>query len=540
MWRGDETIWTSSGESQWLGWLRIAEQQGDHLGDLEHFVEGVRGRYAHVVLLGMGGSSLCPEVLSECLPKQDGFPELHVVDSTSPGQIRACEESVSIESTLFLSASKSGSTLETSLLTDYFLDRLTAMVGAERAASQFVAITDPGSGLEARARKLGFGLVMHGVPSIGGRYSALSHFGMVPAAAMGLGVRRLQEGARAMSEACGPDVPLRENPAFRLGVLLGAAANDARDKLTFVPSPRLAPLGAWIEQLVAESTGKDGKGIVPIDGEDLLDPSAYAHDRLFVRFSLASESEPGVDAALADLERLGHPVVRICLGGMEEIGQEFFRWEFATAVAGAMLGINPFDQPDVESAKVAAREITAAYEAEGWLPRPTPFIEDGGIAFFAGPEYARQLLGEARQRSAATVLRAHLHAVRAGDYLALQAFVDRNPASEAAFARMRASIRKTSRAATCIGFGPRFLHSTGQLHKGGPPSGVFLQISCDDAADLAVPGRSLSFGTVKDAQALGDFKVLSDLGRRALRVRIMGGLPDALDRLEKAVAQAVQ
>ena len=535
-WDGDERLWTSSGEANWLGWLTIAADSA-HLRGL---AEEVRGRYSRALLLGMGGSSLCPEVLRLCFGVQDCFPDFAILDSTDPGQIADCEAAIDLESTLFLSASKSGSTLETALLTQHFLDRLAAAVGPARAASQFVAITDPGSGLESKARELGFGRVFHGLPSIGGRYSALSHFGMVPAAVMGLDVDRLLLGARAMRAACGPGVPPGENPGVRLGLALGAAALAGRDKLTFVTSPGVSSLGAWIEQLVAESTGKSGKGVVPVEGEPLGEPSSYASDRIFVSVALDSDIDPAPRQTLGDLAKLGHPVVRIGIRQLEDLGQEFFRWEVATAVAGAVLGINPFDQPDVESAKVAARALTSTYEAEGSLPAAEPFLEESGIRLFAAPDHARRLLRGSGSGGVASVLRAHIGTAEEGDYIALLAYLNRNADALAALRSIREAIRPASGVATCVGFGPRFLHSTGQLHKGGADNGVFFQIGCDPGNDIPVSGRGLSFGVVEAAQALGDFSVLTRLGRRALRIHVAARQDEALARLEEAFAEALQ
>ena len=540
LWGGDESLWTSSGEADWLGWLGVVRGLSADTSQLRALSEHVRGRYTHALLLGMGGSSLCPEVLRLCFGVQEGYPDFGILDSTDPGQIADCEAKINLESTLFLSASKSGSTLETALLTQHFVDRLSEAVGAGAAALQFVAITDPGSGLESMARQLGFGHLLHGLPSIGGRYSALSHFGMAPAAVMGLDVDRLLAGALAMRSACGPDVSPDANPGVRLGLVLGAAALAGRDKLTFVTSPGVAALGAWIEQLVAESTGKAGMGIVPVEGEILGEPSGYAFDRVFVSIALGSEAEQITDQALDELINLGHPVVRIGIRQLEDIGQEFFRWEVATAVAGAVLGINPFDQPDVESAKVAARALTSAYEAAGSLPVAEPFLKESGVELFAAPAHTERLLRAAQGGGLAAVLRSHLGSAGNGDYLALLAYVNRNPAAQATLARIRSTIRPAVGVATCVGFGPRFLHSTGQLHKGGPGSGVFVQIGCDSGRDIAVPGRELSFGVVEAAQALGDFSVLAGLGRRALRIHVSAEQGPALARVAELFAEAAQ
>ena len=538
VWASDETVWTASDESNWLGWLRIVDDQLAGGSELQSFTRQVQGRYSHAVLLGMGGSSLCPEVLRLCFGARDGFPDLRVLDSTEPTEIQACEESIDIESTLFISASKSGSTIETSLLTHHFLDALTVRFGARPAAAQFAAITDPGSHLEAVARDLGFGYLLHGVPSIGGRYSALSNFGMAPAAAMGLDVGRLLSSAKVMCAACSPESQCQTNPGLRLGLMLGAAALAGRDKLTLLCASPVDSLGTWIEQLIAESTGKLGKGIVPIEGEELGDPSSYGDDRFFVHTSLASQIDCSSTKRLAGLVEQGHPVVQIRIQDLLDIGQEFFRWEVATAVAGAVLGINPFDQPDVESAKVAARDLAASYEAEGGLPSEDAFLEDSGIRLFAAPPYAERLVAASSKPSLATVLGAHLGTVGAGDYVALLAFVVRSAETRAALAKLRGLVRARTRAATCVGFGPRFLHSTGQLHKGGPDSGVFIQIGCESPSDIPAPGRKLTFGVVKHAQALGDFNVLTSLGRRVLRVHILGDLAEGLAKLESALAAA--
>ncbi len=538
LWSGDASLWTGAGEENWLGWLRIVDQQLGDIARLRALAADIRGRYTDAILLGMGGSSLCPEVLRLCFGTCEGFPDLQVLDSTDPAQIRACEDSAQLESTLFFSASKSGSTLETALLTRYFLDRLSRRVGTAQAGKQFVAVTDPGSRLEELAADRGFGHVFRGVPEIGGRYSALSHFGLAPAAAMGLDVEALLHSARSMCEACAADSQPSRNPGLRLGLLLGAAARKGRDKLTFVVTPGSAPLGAWIEQLVAESTGKLGLGIVPVDGEPLGSPDSYGDDRIFAQLVLGDESDPEQDAKLAGLRSQGHPVARIAVQETRDIGQEFFRWEFATAVAGAVLGINPFDQPDVESSKVGARELTGRYEADGTLPSGDAFLTTDGMRLFAAPGYARRLVDGIPEPTPESVLQAHLGNVGAGDYFALLAYLPRVPACQAALARIRAAARARLRVATCVGFGPRFLHSTGQLHKGGAGNGVFVQLGCEDVSDLPVPDSGLTFGVVQAAQAQGDFEVLARLGRRALRIQLNGCPDQGLARLESAFAAA--
>ena len=457
--------------------------------------------------------------------------------STDPAQIRRIESSIDLKRTLFIVSSKSGSTLEPNIFKQYFFERAKEALGEAEAAAHFVAITDPGSSVEKMARAEGFRRVFHGVPTIGGRYSVLSDFGMVPAAAIGIATSDFLERAAEMVRSCAVSAPPVENPGVILGAILGVAASHGRDKLTIIASPGVASLGAWLEQLLAESTGKLGRGIVPVNAEPVGSPAVYGADRLFAYLRLASDQDGKQDAAVAALEAAERPVVRITLSETMQLGQEFFRWEMATAVAGAILGINPFDQPDVEAQKVKTRELTAAYEKSGALPPEKPFFTTEGIALFADPANAAALKSGAT--SLAGVLKAHLARVGAGDYVALLAYIDRNPAHTEALQAMRRKIRDRLRTATCLGFGPRFLHSTGQAYKGGPNTGVFLQITCEDAADLAVPGQAYSFGVVKAAQARGDLDVLAERGRRLLRVHLPADLDAGLKTLAQALDQAL-
>ncbi len=539
IWERDASLWTSADESAWLGWLTVPSEQAECLSRFEDFAAGVASRFSHVVLLGMGGSSLCPEVLSLCSGQMDGFPSFRILDSIDPREMQACLDAIRPDSTLFVSASKSGSTLETSLLTQYFFERASASVGPEKAASRFVAITDPGSSLEAHASELGYWRIFHGKPSIGGRYSALSDFGMVPAAGMGLDVGRILDGACAMQAACGPESPPNSNPGLRLGLVLGASAMAGRDKLCLVCSRGIAPFGSWVEQLIAESTGKQGRGILPVDGIALV-PGRHWNDRVFVSVELESEPDSATDQALEALRSAGHPVVRIRIRDVAGLGQEFFRWEFATAVAGAVMGINPFDQPDVESAKVATREVTATYQATGTLPRAEPWLECGWARFYASRAMVSAVAGDSAPLTVAAALRLLVGTLRKGDYLAILAYVERNARTAVLAERIGSLLGRSTKAAVTVGFGPRFLHSTGQMHKGGPNTGVFLQIGTPDGPSLPVPGRSLEFGIVKSAQALGDFDVLSRRGRRALRIEARGDPGQALRRLEVALGEALQ
>ncbi|MBK9171031.1 MAG: bifunctional transaldolase/phosoglucose isomerase [Bryobacterales bacterium] len=529
LWWRDASLWTGGDEARWLDWLDIVEKQLADAAHLREIAEDAReAGFSHAVLLGMGGSSLCPEVLAHTFGNATGYPELRVLDSTDPAQARAVEAAVNLDETLFIVASKSGSTLEPDVFMRYFYGRVPE-------GRQFIAITDPGSQLERTARELGFRRVVRGVPAIGGRYSALSNFGMTPAAILGIDPVDFLQTTDRMVAACSPASPASENPGVVLGAVLGAAAREGRDKLTLVASPGISGLGAWIEQLVAESTGKNGKAIIPVDLEPLGDPGVYGEDRLFVYLRLDSAPAPAQDAAVQALEQAGHPLVRISVPAAADLGQEFFRWEIATAVAGAILGIHPFDQPDVEASKIATRKLTEAYEQTGALPAEEPFTEAGGVLLFADRTNAAALRDLAEGDSLAAWLRAHLGRLAPGDYFALLAYVEMSAAHADTLARIRRRVRDAKRVATCAGFGPRFLHSTGQAYKGGPNTGVFLQITADDAADLAVPGRKYTFGVVKAAQARGDFAVLAERGRRALRVHLRGDVAAGLRTIEDAV-----
>ena len=539
LWSADASLWTEQDEANWLGWLEIVDKQLKGVAHLEAFADdGKQAGFKDVLLLGMGGSSLGPEVLAETFGAKPGFPKLHVLDSTDPAQIRHFESRVDLGRTLFIVSSKSGSTLEPNIFKQYFFERAKVAVGANEAPKRFVAITDPGSSLEKAALTEGFRSVFHGLPSIGGRYSVLSDFGMVPAAAIGIDPHTFLENTAEMVRSCAASAPPVENPAVILGAILGVCQRQGRDKVTIITSSGIADFGAWLEQLLAESTGKLGKGVVPFDAEPLGAPSVYGNDRVFAYLRLASDQDAEQERAIAALEASGQPVVRITVSDPMQLGQEFFRWEMATAIAGSIIGINPFDQPDVEAAKVKTRDLTAAYEKTRALPEMRPFFEGDSVKLYADPRNEAALKPQATSLTAA--LKAHFGRIGAGDYAALLAYIERSPAHIEAMQRLRRMIRDRTKAATCVGFGPRFQHSTGQAYKGGPNSGVFLQITCDDPNDLPVPGQSYTFGIVKEAQARGDFEVLAERGRRALRVHITGDLQAGLDTLSRAVEQALQ
>ena len=536
LWQKDASLWSGTDESNWLGWLTITEEQLAQIDALKQIAGDVKkARFKHALLLGMGGSSLCPEVLRMTFGKVKGFPELHVLDSTDPAQIKAIEAKVDLKSTICIVSSKSGSTLEPNIYKQYFFERVKAKVGEKEAGNRFIAITDPGSKMQQVAEADKFRRIFFGVPSIGGRYSAISNFGMVPAAVMGLDVAKFLKNTEKMVQACGASSAADSNPGVVLGNILGVAANHGRDKITIITSPGISDLGAWLEQLIAESTGKIGKGIIPVDRERLAKPAIYGSDRIFAYLRLASKPNKAQDAAVAALEKAGHPVVRITLPNVYALGQEFFRWEIATAVAGSIIGINAFNQPDVEASKIETKKLTSQYEATGSLPPEVPFFEGGGIKLFADEKNVAAVHGP----NLSDVLKAHILRLRAGDYFAVLAYITMNPANEKVLQSIRHAVRDKKKVATVLGFGPRFLHSTGQAYKGGPNSGVFLQITGDDAKDLPVPGQNYTFGVVKAAQARGDFAVLAERGRRALRVHLGKNLKSGLAALTKAVQKAI-
>ena len=537
LWQKDKTLWTGTDEDKWLGWLDITGQQLEKIDALKEVAADIKkADFKNALLLGMGGSSLCPEVLRMTFGRSAGFPDLHVLDSTDPAQIKATEEKVDLSSTICIVSSKSGSTLEPNIYKQYFFDRVKAKVGEKEVGSRFIAITDPGSKMQRVAEKDKFRKIFMGVPSIGGRYSALSNFGMVPAAVMGMDVSKVLKNTEQMVEACDEDTDAVSNPGVILGTILGLAANQGRDKMTIVTSPGVFDLGAWLEQLLAESTGKSGKGIIPVDRERLAKPETYGSDRVFAYLRLESDPDKAQSAAVDALAKAGHPVVRIVLPDIYSLGQEFFRWEIATAVAGSIIGINAFNQPDVEASKLETRKLTSEYESTGKLPPETPFFTGDGAKLYADQKNAAALKGGGTLTG---FLKKHLARIGAGDYFAVLGYITMNEAHEEALQTIRLAVRDNKKVATVLGFGPRFLHSTGQAYKGGPNSGVFLQITCDDAVDILVPGQKYTFGVVKAAQARGDFAVLAERGRRALRVHLGKDVAAGLATLTDAVKEAL-
>ncbi|MEO6840861.1 MAG: bifunctional transaldolase/phosoglucose isomerase [Bradyrhizobium sp.] len=538
LWHHDKSVWTGDDENKWLGWL-ISPASAD-IADYEDFQHRVKEQnFTDAVVLGMGGSSLGPEVLAQTFDKQPGYPRLHVLDSTDPAQVRSLQASINLADTLFIVSSKSGGTTEPNVMKDYFFERVSETIGADKAGHRFIAVTDPGSSLQKVAAKQGFARTFYGDPTIGGRYSVLSPFGLVPAAAAGIDLRTLITHTMAMVRSCGPDVPPHENPGVQLGLAMGLAGLEGRDKVTILSSRKIADFGAWAEQLIAESTGKDGKGLIPIDGETLGDAGQYGNDRFFIDIRTEGEGDSSHDARLSALEKAGHPVVRIVMKSIEHIGQEFFRFEMAVAVAGSVLGINPFNQPDVEAAKIKTRELTAAFEKTGSLPSEHPVVSTDHVDIYTDDNNAAALRKAGANGDLSSWLKAHLARSGAHDYVALLAYIERNAAHIGNLQQMRLAVRDSRHVATCAEFGPRFLHSTGQAYKGGPDSGVFLQITADDSRDLAVPGQKASFGVIKAAQARGDFGVLTERGRRALRVHLKGDLASGLQMLDAAITEAL-
>ncbi len=514
LWRKDYTLWSERLVPEIqdrMGWLIQPEIAHERLGELCAFARAVREEgVRHVVLLGMGGSSLAPEVFQRTFGSAPAYPELVVLDSTHPDAVRETEQGLDLTRTLFVVSSKSGTTTETLRLFDYFWARLAA--ATPQPGAHFVAITDPGTPLEALAVERHFLRVWPAPADVGGRYSALTPFGLVPAALIGVDVHRLLDRALTMAEASASCVPVRENPGLVLGAALGELARAGRDKLTFLLPPSTAPFGAWVEQLIAESTGKEGRGILPVVGEPPGAVEAYGPDRAFVHLAIGAEPDAGTGALVEALARAGQPTVALRLGDAYDLGGEFFRWELAVAAAGAVLGIHPFDQPDVQRAKDATRAVLEAFVSGGRLVEPPP----------AAPDDAR-------------ALEAFLAGAGPGRYVAIQAYLAPREETSRALAAIQAGLRDRLRAAVTVGYGPRFLHSTGQFHKGGPATGCFLQLTDDPAQDLAVPGQAVSFGTLIRAQALGDYRALEDGGRPVLRVHLGSDVRGGLEQLQAAL-----
>ncbi len=545
IWDRDPSVWKSEPAHQKiiknaLGWLSIAQEMQEQKTSILSFVQDAkRAGLQHAVLLGMGGSSLCPEVCRETFGTAPGYLDLHVLDSTVPANIARIEKAVDPAKTLFIVSSKSGGTVEPLSFFAYFYERVKS-VKPENPGDNFIAITDPGTGLEKLAHSKGFRHVFAGKPDIGGRYSALSNFGMVPAALAGVDIGALLERAERMVQACDGCIPAKTNPGVSLGAVMAESARAGRNKVTFVMSPGIASLGLWLEQLIAESTGKEGKGLIPVAGEALGGPANYSADRLFVSIQLAAEADAEREVKLKALETAGHPVVRIELADKLDLGQEFFRWEIATATAGALLGIDAFDQPNVQESKDNTNRLLDEFKATGKLPAESPVLKADGLGFYC--DSATRALAEGSTKQALSpdgLLTAFLAEGRPGDYVALMAYLDESEQVEHGLDAIRLSLRDRLRFATTLGFGPRFLHSTGQLHKGGPNAGLYLQLTSEDAQDVPVPGQPYTFSILKQAQALGDLQSLQSKRRRVMRVQLPKDAAAGLERLLAAVNAAL-
>lgn len=540
LWARDATLWTNSDESSWLGWLDLVGTPPAQLGlaDLPDRVAALDLR--DVLLVGIGGSSLAPEVVTQVVPSPRDSLRLHILDSTDPAQIGRVLGECDLSRTLCITSSKSGTTLETSLLTEYVLARFHERLGSVvSVGGRCLAITDPGSALEGLARRWKFLAILHGLPSVGGRFSALSHFGLVPPLLCGSDVETLVDRAAKMALRCGADVEADRNPGVKLGLALGTAALMGRDKVTFILSPAIARLGRWLEQLVAESTGKAGRGLLPIVDEEVGLPASYGTDRLFVYLRLAEELDPEQEKFSERLAGAGLPVIDLTLSDRFDLGGEFFRWEVAVAVCGSVLGVHPFDQPDVEAGKRTTIDLAAAYESSGVWPERASIAAEVGLEAYADPETAAGLRRSVGPGAGVQeLLLAHLGKLGPGDYFALLAYLEQSREYLDLLQQMRTAVRQARGVATTLGFGPSFLHSMGQTFKGGRDNGVFLQITCDDEADLQIPGRGYTFGGIKRAQADGDLQVLVNGGRRVLGVHLGGDVGDELKRLTSIVLAA--
>ena len=563
IWRKDAKLWKDDEAHQKiiknaLGWLTVPDQMIGVEEDLVQFADRIRNvrEFKHVMVCGMGGSSLCPEVLRQTFGERDGYPRLLVLDSTDPDVFSSIADQIDITHCLFIISSKSGTTTEPLMFYKYWYDQVSQR--KENPGECFVAITDPGTKMEADATRDCFKRIFLNPPDIGGRYSALSYFGLVPAALMGMDVKKLLDRAERIVHACSQVVPAGDNPGTKLGAIMAECAKAGRDKLTLITDPKISSFGLWVEQLIAESTGKEGKGIIPVAGEQLGPPSVYGNDRFFVSISIG-KLDSATEARLKALEADGHPVVYRTLTDIYDLGGEFFLWEIATAFAGWRLGINPFDQPNVQESKDATRELLEAFSRDGKLPEQSVVASDGMLTVYADDRTRAQLSTD----NVPDAIKAHLARIRPGDYIALLNYIEERPmnedyfeatiptltpsmsnyvepppAHEAVIQAIRNHLRDATRCATTTGYGPRFLHSTGQLHKGGPDTGVFLQITAPDICDVPIPGEPYSFSVLKQAQALGDFRLLSTRGRRAIRIDLGADALAGLERLQQLIGES--
>ena len=537
-WKREAAVWSDNADDQKiinnaLGWLTVTDLMQGKLKELQSFAAEIRAAgFKHAVVLGMGGSSLCPEVLRRTFGRQMDYPELLVLDSTLPAAVLAIDKQIDPKKTLFIVASKSGSTTEPQMFYRYYFDKVKQLLG-EKAGENFVAITDPGTQLEGEAKRDNFRRTFTNMADIGGRYSALSYFGLVPFAVMGGDVDSLLRRAKAAMDACSNE-DVANNPGAKIGAALGALARKGRDKVTIITPAPVDSLGLWIEQLIAESTGKHGKGIVPVAGEALGDTKVYGNDRVFVYIGVTGSNGVNYEAHLQALEQAGHPVLHHVLNSPLDVGEEFFLWEFATPIAGALIGINPFDQPNVQESKDNTKRIVKEYVDTGKMANLPQIASGAGISVLTDENNRKALSGVSTPEAA---ISAQLARVQKGDYFAITQYIEETREIESLIQQIRTGVRDKLCVATTTGYGPRFLHSTGQLHKGGPDSGVFLQIISNDAKDVPLPGEKFGFGVLKQAQALGDFESLSKRGRRAIRVDLGNDIVGGLKKVLSAVQQ---
>jgi glucose-6-phosphate isomerase len=534
LWQKDAGLWKEDPAEQeairnGLGWLDAAEKMRQNAPDLMEFArQASASGFSRVVQMGMGGSSLVPLVFQHMFEPAPGGLPLTVLDTTDPVTIEAIESKVDLSRTLFIVASKSGTTAEPVAFDDYFYERLRSIKG-EKAGENFIAVTDPGTPLAASAQERQFRRVFLNFVDIGGRYSALSYFGLLSAALMGLDVGQLLDEALRMVRACGPSVPIAENPGVLLGAVMGEMARVGRDKPTFLLSRDMAVFGLWLEQLVAESTGKEGVGLLPVAGEPAGQPAVYGNDRLFVHIYLRGRSDEGLEEAVRILQIADLPIVFIEVASPAAIAQEFFRWEMATAIAGSLLGINPFDQPNVQESKDATNRLLSLVGQRGSLTEPAPVATHGPLSFFS----------KNSAESPEELLWAFLSQGRPGYYVALLAYLPEEESTDELLEAIRRRIRDGLRLAVTLGYGPRFLHSTGQMHKGGPNTGLFIQLTCRDATDISIPRRAYTFGIFKKAQAMGDLEALARHGRRVMRVDLGGDVKKGLLLLRQLLERAL-
>ena len=521
IWKKDPTIWRKDPADQKeladrLGWLDLANTMQHEIPDLERFANEIKTEFNSVVLLGMGGSSLAPEVFFKTYGSKEGYPRLTILDSTHPLSVKQIIDSHELQKTLFIVSSKSGGTVETMSFFYTFFNEIKKVYS--KPGKHFIAITDPGSGLEKLARQNEFRKIFSTPSDVGGRYSALTFFGMVPAALIGMDLNLFLSAAIEMTDKCRPEISVKENPSFYLGALMGKLALCGKDKLTFFTSPKISSFSVWAEQLIAESTGKDDKGILPIADEDYKSPEVYGNDRVFVFIKLQNDINDELEKAYNELSGKKYPIVNIELENIYDLAQEFYRWEMATALAGAAMNIHPFDQPNVQLAKTMATESLNAFRNTGALPQEEYKLKDGNVFFF----------GEANANSGKEYLNNFLNGLKPNNYIAINAFIPMTKLNEDILQSFRLKLRDKYKISTTVGFGPRFLHSTGQLHKGGANDGYFIEITSDIDFDLDVPGQGYSYGVLVNAQALGDLKALRSKDRKVIRINISGDLDKGL------------